>query len=91
MPMTKDNFLVKRIGKRAIIVEHPAATPQFYGVENPDEFFGQPKEEQRKQAIKRMYDAMDVLKSDPDVVAAIHRDAERAGVVGPRPATEDKD
>lgn len=69
------NFDVKRIGKKAIVVEHPLASPQFYGVK--DSFWEKSKQEQRQCAIDMYVDSIDITDSDIVAVGKIIEDAER--------------
>lgn len=74
--MSKDQFNVQRIGKKAVIVDHPLGGPQFYGVED-DSFWERRVEEQRQKAIDIYVDSIDIIESDPMVSHQIMSDAGR--------------
>lgn len=72
--MSNDPFKVQRIGKKAVVVDHPIGGPQLYGVED-DSFWERGVEEQRQKAIDSYVDSINLKKSDPTVSHQIMADA----------------
>lgn len=67
-------FDVKRVGREAVVVKHPAGTTKIYHVED-EVFWKKSRDGQRKTAIDAYVEGLDFAEMDPVAANRILRDA----------------